>query len=115
MAAAGIKENPEMHVELMYPNDYLKAPEFRGKDVTLTIEKVYIDDLKDMKGGKKKKYIIEFVETPKKLVLNITNARAIAKKLNEPKAIKWPGSKITLFPTTCEAFGEIKECIRVRM
>jgi hypothetical protein len=103
-----------MHVELMYPNDYLKAPDFRGKDVTLTIKRVFQDDLKDMKGGKKKKYIVEFNETQKKLVLNVTNARAIAKKLDEPKAIKWAGKQITLFPTTCEAFGEIKECIRVK-
>jgi len=109
------KENPEMHVELMYPSDYLKAAEFRGKEVTLTIKRVFVEDLKDAKGGKKKKYIIEFNETQKKLVLNITNARLIAKKLNDPKAVNWAGKQITLFPTTCDAFGETKECIRVRI
>ena len=47
-------------------------------------------------------------------VLNKTNAKLIAKHLHEPKAINWPGAKITLSPETCEAFGEMVPCIRVK-
>ncbi len=47
--------------------------------------------------------------------MNRTNARAISSVLREPKAINWPGERIILNPTTCEAFGEIVDCIRVEM
>lgn len=106
-------ENPEMHVELMFPSDYIKAAEFKGREVTLTITKVTHDEVMTSKG-KMPKYILHFQETEKMFILNKTNAKAIAKALNEPKAINWPGHTVTLKPTECEAFGEIVECIRVK-
>src|SRR5262245_41739846 len=64
--------------QLMFPTDYLAAVEFKGKDVTLTIAAVAIEELK-MKGGvKERKPVVSFEETKKKLVLNKTNADSIA-------------------------------------
>ena len=115
MSDNGLKSgNPDLHVDLMFPSKYLKAADFQGKDVTLTIKLVTRDELRDVKGGMKKKYVVHFKETDKMFVLGTTTAHMIATATGEPKAIKWPGLKITLFPTTCEAFGEIKACIRVR-
>ena len=108
------EKNAEMHVELMYPSKYLKAADFKGKDVTLTIKKVVADMLTTTGGAQKFKYVVSFKESDKMLALNITNARLIAVALKEPKAVNWAGNKITLYPTTCDAFGEIKDCIRVR-
>jgi hypothetical protein len=34
--------------------------------------------------------------------------------LSEPKAVNWPGRKITLYPTTCDSFGKKADCIRVK-
>jgi len=106
-------ENPELHVELMFPSKYLKAADFRGKDVTLTVKGVKGDNLQTT-AGKEFKYVVKFEETDKMLVLNKTNARAIAECLKDKKAVNWTGKKITLYPTTCDAFGAIKDCIRVR-
>jgi hypothetical protein len=105
--------NPQMHVDLMFPSRYLKAADFEGKTVALTISEVIRDKVQMATGQKAEKYILRFKETDKELILNKTNAKAVAKLLHEPKAVNWIGERIILKPTTCEAFGEIVDCIRV--
>jgi hypothetical protein len=107
-------ENDEMHVDLMFPSKYLKAADFQGKDVKLTVVSVSLEPLKDSKGGEKMKYIVAFKETDKLYVLCKTTANQIAESLNEKKAVKWAGRQITLYPTQCDAFGKIVDCIRAR-
>lgn len=109
----GKQDNPQFDVALMFPSDYLKAADLDGEPITLTISEVLRDKLRMVNGSKVEKYLVRFKETPKLLVLNRTNARAISSVLREPKAINWPGERIILNPTTCEAFGEIVDCIRV--
>jgi hypothetical protein len=109
------QENPEFHVDLMFPSRYLKAADFEGKPVALTIAEVFRDKVQMANGSKAEKYIVRFRETDKELILNKTNAKAVAKALGEPKAVNWAGERITLKPTTCEAFGEMVPCIRVEM
>jgi hypothetical protein len=106
-------DNPEMHVDLMFPSRYLRAADFEGKPVALTITEVFRDKVQMATGQKAEKYVLRFRETEKELILNKTNAKAVAKVLSESKAVNWPGAKIVLKPTTCEAFGEIVDCIRV--
>ncbi len=106
-------DNVQMHVDLMFPSKYLKAADLQGEPASLTIKEVIRDKLRMVNGSKVEKYLVKFKETPKMLVLNVTNARAIAKVLREPKAVNWAGSAIVLKPTTCEAFGVIVNCIRV--
>lgn len=108
-------DNPEMHVDLMFPSRYLRAADFEGKSVSLTIAEVLRDKVQMATGQKAEKYILRFRETEKQLVLNRTNAKAVAKVLSEPKAINWPGERIILKPSSCEAFGEQVACIRVEM
>ena len=107
------QDNAQMHVDLMFPSKYLKAADLQGEPASLTIKGVVRDKLRMVNGSKVDKYLVKFAETPKMLVLNVTNARAIAKILGEPKAVNWAGSVIVLKPTTCEAFGSIVACIRV--
>ena len=111
----GKQDNPQMHVDLMFPSRYLKAADLQDEPLTLTIEEVFRDQVRTTNGSVTEKYIVRFTETEKELILNKTNAKAIAKFLGEPKAVKWAGSTIVLKPTTCEAFGEIVDCIRVDM
>jgi len=107
-------DNPDMHVDLMFPSKYLKAADLTGKDATVTIAGVKVADLQMTNGTKEQKYVITFQGTDKMLVLNKTNAKSIAVALNEKRAVKWAGQKITLYPTECMSFGKIAECIRVR-
>jgi hypothetical protein len=109
-------------VRLLFPHEYLSAPDLRGKDVTLTISRVFVDDLKTDKGTEKKP-VMTFVELDKKrqrgetcpwkLCLNKTNAKSIA-KLYGFETEEWAGKRITLYATTCLAFGQTVDCLRIR-
>ena len=98
----------------MFPTDYLAAAEFRGKDVTLTIKSVSMEDLPIAgRSDKERRPVVRFEETPKKLVLNKTNAKSIA-KLHGPQTSDWCGERVTLYPTTTKFGSEVVECVRVR-
>ncbi len=101
-----------MKGELMFPSQYLAAPDLGGKYVTVTIEKIERQALKTTKGDEDK-WVMFMKGAKKKLVLNKTNARTIA-ELHGPKAEKWVGKQVVLFASTCQAFGKITDCIRVR-
>ena len=109
------QDNPQMHVDLMFPSRYLKAADLQEKPLSLTIEQVFKDQVRMTNGAVTEKYILRFKESEKELILNKTNAKAIGKLLREPKAVNWAGATIILKPTTCEAFGEIVDCIRLDM
>jgi len=112
-----------MDARLLFPNDYLGAPDLREKDVTLTISRVVREKLRTQDGDEIKP-IIYFKEMEerhakdpdqinKRLVLNKTNATSIM-GLYGNETDDWIGQKVTLFPTTCQAFGSTVDCIRVR-
>lgn len=108
------KTEAESHWRLMYPSDFLAAADFRGKDVTLTIVSVSVDELPLAGSTKKEKRpVLRFKETKKKLVLNKTNAKSIAKAFG-PMTATWTGKRPTFFPTTTRFGKETVECIRVR-
>lgn len=83
----------------LFPGRFLKAGEFDGKKVTLTISEIEIEALPQDKGGDKDKGIISFAETKKKLVLNRTNGECF-KAMWGRKLADWIGKRVTLFPDT---------------
>ena len=107
-------EEKTMRVELMFPSKYLRAADFKDRDVTMTVTAVKSDNLRREDGTTELKYIVHFKETEKMLVLNKTNANKIAEVLDQRDALKWIGKQITLYPTTCMAWGKSVECVRVR-
>ena len=92
----------------LYPGRFLKAGEFLGKRVTLTISSVDTEDLMGEDGKEKVKAIISFAETEKKLVACKTNGICLREMFGK-KLAEWEGKKVTLFPDTWN--GE--PCIRV--
>ncbi|MFA4972798.1 MAG: hypothetical protein WC683_09310 [bacterium] len=102
-----------MRVELMFPSRYLKAADFGGKSVTNTIASVAMDELQ-MRGGKHEtKPVITFSDAKKMLVMNKTNAMAIAELLG-PETDNWTGKRITMFPTRDRMGGKMVDCIRIK-
>lgn len=111
-------------VRLLFPRDYIAAADLRGRDMVFTISAVIAKDELKTSKGKEIKPALRFAESdalkakgqqvPFKLVLNKTNMKAIAKALGSFESKEWLGKRITLFPTQCEAFGDIVDCIRVR-
>lgn len=95
------------HFELLFPSEYIKHVELQGKDVTLTIKKVWLDNLQMRGGRKKKKGVLAFEETEKKLVLGRENAEIIV-GLYGKYTSDWVGKRITIYPDPNVMFGTQK-------
>lgn len=91
----------------LYPGRFLKAGDFKGKNVTLKISAVKIEELIGDKGPQIKG-VIAFEKTEKQWALNKTNGLCL-KAMFGRSVQDWVGKRVTLFPSTWD--GEI--CIRV--
>lgn len=91
----------------LYPGRFLKAGNFDGRKVVLTIKDA---DLEELEGedGKRAKAIVSFVETSRALVACKTNGICI-RDMFGPRLADWIGKRVILFPS--EWNGE--PCIRV--
>lgn len=86
-----------------------------GKEITLTVKQVTIEEAMDTKTSQKKQLVsVSFDETERLLALNKTNARTIASVTGSPRMEKWAGHKITLYRDKTLAFGKTVPCVRVR-
>jgi hypothetical protein len=108
------------HWEILFDKNYLRWFHLQGKDCTVTIEKVERDVELTMRGGiTKKSGIVHFVGKEKPLVLNMTNAREIAKHLGN-KPSEWLGKQVVIYPTVTQMYDkdtkrmETVGCIRVK-
>lgn len=105
------------HWKKLTDPDYLGEHNmFNGEELTLTIAKAISEEVYNRQKGKStKEGVLTFKETNKKLVLNKTNSKMIA-RLYKSKAIEdWAGKRITLFYDTTVKFGrELVGGVRVR-
>lgn len=97
-----------VNFDQLYPGRFLKAGEFNGKKVTLTIRDADLEDLVGEDGKPKAKAIIAFRETEKQLVACKTNGICL-KAMFGAQIAEWIGKRVTLFPDTWN--GE--PCIRI--
>lgn len=110
------------HFKTLFPSLYLGAHDLQGREVVLTIRRVVVEELKTS-GGSERKPTVYFQETQakaaqtkteeKRLVLNKTNAKAIA-KMYGAEVNDWTGKRITVYSASVAAFGEQVDAIRVR-
>lgn len=110
------------HFKTLFPSLYLGAHDLQGREVVLTIRRVIVEELKTS-GGSERKPTVYFQETQakaaqtkteeKRLVLNKTNAKAIA-KMYGAEVNDWTGKRITVYSASVAAFGEQVDAIRVR-
>ena len=94
-----------------FPSKHIKAADLGGNDLTLTIERLSVEQIEE--GKSETKPVLYFVGHPQGLVLNKTNATTIAEMYGADYGF-WPGKPITLYPTTCEFGGRQTDCIRIR-
>ncbi len=109
------------HVDLMFPNRYLKAADMKGREVEMTIDSVVMETLKRSDGSEDLKPVVYFVETKdrkdadrKVLVLGKTTAAQIA-SLHGKGTGGWTGKKVTLYSAKVKAFGETVDAVRVKV
>ena len=109
MSRAKFKNEP------MFPSDYLSEADLKGKEVTLTIAGVVSEELRAKDNSQSDCWIMTFEGTPKKFVVKPTNADLIIKATGIEEFTELAGHRITLYPTTCFAFGDPNTpCIRVK-
>ena len=103
------------HYRLLYPSEYLNAADLQGQDATVTIESVKLEDVPNPDGKKQRKPVLTFAGKSKRFPLPKTCAKVIA-ALHGVDTEQWVGKKVTLYPSTCKAFGQDGvECVRVRL
>lgn len=107
-----------MTVTEAFPSEYIEAGDLDGQERTLTIAS--IEGAHTGKGTDGKSFVkplIRFEKAKKGLVLNKTNAKRIRDYLGYGNDMdKWVGRKVTIYPTTCNAFGvKNTPCIRVKI
>jgi hypothetical protein len=87
-----------------------------GKEIEVEIECVRMGTRKDLgrDGRPIENPIMKIKGVKKEMVLNKTNARTI-RRHHGNEMDEWSGKKITLFRSTCDAFGKKNvPCIRVK-
>lgn len=105
--------NVDYDYDQLFPGRFLKSGEFKGKDCTLTISDVRLEELENKRKGKHMAPVLSFKETKKQLVLNKTNGECV-KGLFGRKVSEWVGKRVCFYPVDVNAFGTTKLAIRVR-
>ena len=94
---------------------FLSGDELKG-EVTVTIERVTTEEVFNPSTNSKEKALaVYFIGAKKGIVLNKTNAKAIAKVVGSPYQEDWIGKKIIIFPKQGRFFGEEMKVVRVKV
>jgi hypothetical protein len=102
------------HVDLLFPGNYLKPGELRGRVVNVTIED--LDPRREMQTVQGKKFapVLLFRGAKKPMVLNNTNADLLAELLGTPHPMEWIGKHISLRAAQAQTkTGKKYETLRV--
>jgi len=98
-----------MDINNVFPSKWLKAGDLQGRNIKVTMENILMEEVAD-----DKKPVLYFQGKTKGLVLNKTNANAIA-GMYGPDTDNWKGRAIVIFPTQVDYAGKPVQAIRVQM
>ena len=102
-----------MKISAAFPSNYLKSDDLDGQPRIVTVRTCVQEELGQGRD-KEKKPVLYFSKGTKGLVLNITNARVIAKAYGDDTG-NWAGEPIEIYPTQVEFKGDLVDAIRVRI
>lgn len=97
---------PPVDWDELYPGRFIKAGDFKGKNVTLTIASVRIEELVGDKGPQIKG-VIGFEKTDKQIALNKTNGICL-KAMFGRLVQEWIGKRVTFFASTWDGEPAIR-------
>lgn len=85
------------------------------KPVVLTIKRAGNESILDTRTGQKESaLLLWFEEAAKPMILNVTNAKTIAKLAKSEYIEEWRGLKIEIGTQKIKAFGELWDALRVK-
>ena len=86
-----------------------------GAGVLATIKGVYQDNIAKEGAPEELKWVVEFDEIEKPMVLNSTNGQIIAQITKQDDTDNWPGAKVVLYDDPSVSYGgKLVGGIRVR-
>ena len=95
----------------LFPSEYLKNEDLQGKAWTVTVSAVEVREMRSNFSSEKEwKAVLHFEKGKKVLVLNKTNALAMARIARDETLTAWVGLSIVLVP----AVYRNKETIQIR-
>jgi hypothetical protein len=93
-----------MHVSALKQSNYLTRADV-GSGILVTIKNLYQDNIAKQGQPEENKWLLEFEECDKPLILNPTNGQAIAAILKNEETDSWVGHKIVLYDDPNVSFG----------
>jgi hypothetical protein len=107
-----------MKVSDEFPSQFLEAAQLNDKPFTGVVERV--EKLKGVKGRDGRPFdarVVYFKGAKKGWCVNRKNAKIVRDFLRYGDEMEgWIGKPITIYPTTCDAFGDKDvPCIRVKV
>jgi len=91
---------------------YMAGDMIGQSQIVLTIADVTMENMNSGKGGQQTKPCLRFKERSKLMVLNKTNAKALAAILG-PETENWKGARVTIAAPVVDAFGKSARSLRV--
>lgn len=92
-----------------FPSKFISAPDLQGGTAVVTMSHVVMEKI-----GDDQKPVLYFKGKQKGLVLNKTNAQAIAYAYGD-EMDDWQGAQVELFTVMTDFQGKTVEAVRVRM
>ena len=102
-----------MKIGTAFPSKYLKAGDLNGREVACTIARVVIENVGGQ-GAEEDKPVFYLTGKTKGIVLNRTNAMAIAAKYGDDTEA-WIDKPIVIYPDQTLFQGRMVDCIRLRV
>lgn len=103
------------HWRDFHPTDYIGAYAFQpGERKVLTVKRAEQEKVTGANGKKEDCLVVHFKENEKPLICNVTNSKAIEKVAGSGYIQDWTGTKIELYTTEVQAFGDTVEAVRVK-
>ena len=102
-----------MDTSNLYPSKYVGSDDLRGNHVTVTIQELKLESLKDRNGLQQMKPVLYFQNAKKGLVINKTNLKSLQAILGSKNSRDWVGKKIVLFSIPVQFGDEMRQGIRI--
>ena len=100
-----------MKISQAFPSDYIRSSDLNGREVRVVIKKVKIEEVG---REKEERPVIYFEGKEKGMVLNKTNANAIATAFGDDTD-DWTGGEVILYVAMTEYQGKSIEGLRVKI
>lgn len=84
-------------VSEVYASPWLRAEDLQGRTVKVTVASATLERLPQQDGSTEEKIVVAFVGAKRKLILNKTQAAALATLAGDETA-DWPGAVVFLAP-----------------